>query len=1231
MALSLLKRVAGKALNTLGGAATSAFQYLRKNAPEMVDKGLEFNPGTRIFSKRGQQDVENTGKLLQQMPDTTVRLPKFIQDNPLTGLLGPLGNKNIREIATSIPGEVVKSYGRTLERVGTDQGRNKIIEGVKQVPGQTKNLFTGGMKKVPENAMALLENPAVEDALNATDLFALGAGTLARVGAKKAVKGIAEQGIKKGVQQAVKTGGKEFVEAGGKRATKTILKEASDVGASKVFKKTSELFDTVVDPENNKIAMDNILKKNGVNPEQIASETEQTGKKLTKAQKKTQAIFEKPQAELTDTELALKNTQDYQKKTSMLFDGAEKTLDSTPEMIANPPKPTQELFKKGTDYAKDWINTREGFTAWRAGDIKKTPALTQFDKEGMNAILDLQSGKNPERYKAIKDFTDGLYELETKAGVLSPDQYRKNYLPQLWENSPEQIDDVFKKVVGNTPGFSRKRLLEDYKTGIDAGLTPRYNRISDLLESRYKTAQRALADREMIDNLVKSGGAKTLDTAPVGWERIEMTTPDGKALAVAPETAKIIKNYTEAGSPLLAKTAEFVSNAKQTILSAGIPKTGWNFHTGVNIPARAAAARKNPFGAIVDSVIWNTNPNSASHYIEKVVPKDITDGLLKAGMSISRSADDAGYGFKPREGKSVIAKIRTGFDKLFSEAAFDKILPAHKLKVGWETYQTALKNGATQDEAFKVAATTANEIFGGVNVQEMGRSKDFQNVLRTFLLAPDWLESNVRVAGKVGGLLNPANWKKAEYAPYIRFAKNATAMYGTFAMTNKALSGHFPWENGAGQEFNLATGTYDDRGRERMVPAFGTAFDFIRIPYTIVSSLAQNDPQQALNVVKNRMSPPASAALALISNQDYRGREITSPDKSIMDNIAGIAGQAGQAVGVPSQVTNTIQAVRGESTPEELVAGLLEAPLRYRGGAKTPAQRKTAELLKEGGATNQDVNEALTYKPTKGEGIQSLFGGKKYSTLGAESDGKIQMPKTKKEKDAFDKSVDQALEGGSVDLPDSAIITRFFDGKTYDKSARSGQQDILNKMLKVADDEYLTPEQKAKIANAAKIDQADLQIYRTASLDEGDRLEGLLQYASQDQPNREEFIQNLILGKKSVGGKSMFSTSMYDRLYDEGLITKEEKALITATKYDPIYNKFYMDRDYKGSGGTSDAKRKASIKALNTLFKNPLKVNTKVKTPAELDKEATTPTAPKLNFKKAPKGKTSTSDWFTAY
>jgi hypothetical protein len=36
-----------------------------------------------------------------------------------------------------------------------------------------------------------------------------------------------------------------------------------------------------------------------------------------------------------------------------------------------------------------------------------------------------------------------------------------------------------------------------------------------------------------------------------------------------------------------------------------------------------------------------------------------------------------------------------------------------------------------------------------MNLEQVGRSKDFQNLLRVAILAPDWAESNLRLGGNI--------------------------------------------------------------------------------------------------------------------------------------------------------------------------------------------------------------------------------------------------------------------------------------------------------------------------------------------------------------------------------------------------------------------------------------------------------------------------------------------------
>jgi len=836
---------------------------------------------------------------------------------------------------------------------------------------------------------------------------------------------------------------------------------------------------------------------------------------------------------------ALPLMDDVAREALPLVDDAAKK--STPFVDAN------RLFK-------NWVNTREGVASFRADSVKTNPALTMFDKEGMKAITEMQSGANPDKFKAVKQFTDELFDTESKAGLSEANNYQPNYLPQLWENPPEEIARVFQRTFGNQPGFSKQRIFDTYKQGIDAGLTPKFDAISDLLTSRSKSATRALADSEFTNSLIDSGQALPFDQAPKGWKNVPELQQGEQKFAVDPKIAQKIQNYTEPGSEILNKVGRFVSEAKQSLLSAGVPKTGWNFHTGVNIPARAVAARNNPFRAVVDTVIWNTFPGEAVKSVDRI-PVDIREGLIRNSLTVGRSVDDAGYGFKPEVGKGIISKARGTFDKLFSEAAFDKVLPAQKYQVAVEAYQKALKSGVNKEDALRIGAETSNSFFGGVNAQELGRSKDFQNIMRTFLLAPDWLESNFKIAKKTSGaLLNPSNWSKAEYAPYRQFARNATFMYASMAMTNKAISGHWPWQNGAGQEFNLATGTFDERGRERMISPFGTAFDFARIPLQLVQAAGSGDAKGLFKPLRNRLSPPVGAlANIAITGEDYRGRPIDTPGE--------LGSQIAQGVGVPSQVTNIIGGLTGEQTPEEVGVGLLEAPIRYRGGANTKEKRQAAIDLKAAGLSNKEIGTSVTSTPQKDEGLLSkLFGAQ------ASTNPTLPDKASKKQIEAFNKSIDTALEAKLVPN-NQALAQRFFSGKSATSKSIEERMETYKALKTAMDDEFSTPEQKQAILSASGASPELYEYYNMASKDKDVRLQEIL--PKLDNMDTPAIVESLMKGRRKVAGKQLVTDEMVSYLYENDYISKDEQKAIKALRWDEINDKPYFTKSYtKSSGGS---------------------------------------------------------------
>lgn len=266
------------------------------------------------------------------------------------------------------------------------------------------------------------------------------------------------------------------------------------------------------------------------------------------------------------------------------------------------------------------------------------------------------------------------------------------------------------------------------------------------------------------------------------------------------------------------------------------------------------------------------------------------------------------------------------------------------------------------------------------------------------------------------------------------------------------------------------------------------------------------------------------------------------------------------------------------------------------------------------------------------EYVQSLQEPKKKSLLDFfkkddEVTGPVwgKQPTTPKEKKEHKALVDATLEAGQS-VPDADIRTAYFDGKTYDEATKEEKKAILTKVDDIAKDEFLTEDQKIAIAKASGVDGSDLEYYRLSSTSEDNRTEMFLDWTTQEFQDRNELLVSLAINKRKVGGKSLISTNIVDRLYDEGTISKEEKALMTAIKYDAINDKFYMDRDYKepGEGGVSASKVKTYINAINSLHK-------KSASQFDLTKLPKIPQPPKLNNRISRRASRPANLLFTPY
>jgi hypothetical protein len=764
------------------------------------------------------------------------------------------------------------------------------------------------------------------------------------------------------------------------------------------------------------------------------------------------------------------------------------------------------------DAFKTWVNSRK---ASELTAVAKKLPFQELDKKGVQGFLEFQSGEKTGLFSQVKDYFDQAYNRAISSGLDM--RFKKDYLPQLWKN-PEEALKVFASL-GKKPSFTIESILKDYAAGLEAHLEPRFSKISDLIGWYEFKLQRSMADRQFFQLLDSTGWIKpTEGRIPSGWAQItaegfpRLSSKAGDINYIAPEKlAGAINNYLTNPTGAIAKFADFVTKAKNVGLAAGIPGSAVNAH-GINIWARSWIASDNPIKQMLTSTHWLVNPGAAEKFVSQHI--DEAAKFVKAGMTMT--TEDVAF---TREAKAIEGNLAqkayavagNWFDDLFSKPLFNKMVPAVKLNFAQSVFNGTVKE-LGEEEARKLAAQTANSVFGGINLDELMRDKNIQNVLRSLFLAPDWLETHFNIAkGMLDGLRdakNPAG--KA----YRTIARNVAAYYVMANVMNKAMSGHWMFQNdGTSNKFFIDTGTYNNRGEKRYFRPAGTALDFVRLPVEIGLGMVSGDLGSAGRAIANRLSLPVSSIMHLLSNRNYLNQQIYGnkygEPMPIGQQIGGIGSEVANAVGVPSQVTSLVDLATGKSGLEETGALLTELPIRYGDKATSKKEIQNRDSLMNIGVRGEQLhslmNQDTQYKTGLMSQIAGLFGQKV-------SDNRANSPLLK------------ALD---------------------DEKALSDKNKRIKEIFALGLDEQQTGQMLEK-ENLGSYQDASFTVMKSLSVSDGSRgkvVKGMLKGLPEDQ-----FIKTaLVLAENEV-----LTTSVISQWLDDGDITQEKadalKDLIKVTK-----------------------------------------------------------------------------------
>lgn len=618
---------------------------------------------------------------------------------------------------------------------------------------------------------------------------------------------------------------------------------------------------------------------------------------------------------------------------------------------------------------------RKQFEPLRAEGIDGILRFEGYERDDTGHIVESKDG--PERsgmYGQVSTTNDQFYNTEVEAGV--PVKYRANYLrlylydPKTGARFIDGVPQLSGRKVGQRPAFALPRQFTTYAEAIEAGYKPIYNNLADIMQQRAMESERAIANSEFFHYLTQTGNAVPQklvaegagssfisfdpDRFPTQTTQFEGKVYSGTYKGPAPIVEKVNHYLQDPNFSLFKTTASAFGAVKNIALSIGIPKTGLTVHYWNMLPREVLAdIAISPLTApkeIAKFLYYGLWTKAARNYIDQNLEKALP--FMRAGMTFSseehqmKALELVGDTYAEKAG-TVGKWVGNTLHNAFAKGVFSRIIPARKLYQAQRMFDYFVKKGMTPDEAYRAAAVHVNELYGGINWEQMGRSKDFQNVLRSGLIAPDFAEGNIKIGANMvkglGRLFKNSRPEMLAGAPistpgspqssmYRNFVYAFISVYITANIINYETTGKFIWDNDPLHQLSIASG-YDKNGKTRYVNFFGTGADFYRVPAQIVSSLAHGNINDVIAVLRNRLSIPLADAISMMSNTDWAGQRIYGPDlygnpqstgkqiQNIFNNTIGTVAPAG--------VTSVEKLASGQVTPEQAIVQGAGFPIGY--------------------------------------------------------------------------------------------------------------------------------------------------------------------------------------------------------------------------------------------------------------------------------------------------------------
>jgi len=590
----------------------------------------------------------------------------------------------------------------------------------------------------------------------------------------------------------------------------------------------------------------------------------------------------------------------------------------------------------------------------KAGDDESLKALIPSIERALNPTPQLLEADRLMTDYYTKALSEGR-ELGFLESGIPPDRYVTHVLMRsAEEGEPGRVGRP--KISTKTP-YAIKRT---YPTILDALATGR-------VEARTLNALDALAvyaDRHAVAAATKLtmmelknselGKFGSREDHPAGWRELAPQTP-GFHQQILIKSADTGESFTLSRGLYVPKV---VADAMRPILERNVLSDipGFRFIRRAQSYIKAVELGLSVFHMKALS-ITGFNNETFGQFV-KTLKSDISspefaemerqaaaDGLTTAKTS---TPYEAYQGLKPSSIPSRLDVIRGTFplkqvDALAQKLTYETFdVIQRKFKVMDYSLKTAewmaKHPDATDAELFSARRSLAKEVnaaYGGLNWEVMGWGKNAQELVRAFILAPDWTFSNVanlRYAfeGGPGGAAARMFWIKS-------FSTGIAMSQGASLLISGQLSKH-PTEVYLGKDKN---------GKEVYANWF-----FAGAPKDSITWMSRVQKDGAITGTAEfltfKLGPIAGTLLGLVENREFSGKPITKPSQGTAEKTARELGFVGERLlPVPFSVSNVARMMMDpdkEYSYMDYLTVLGGSPPRHEGEKGETPKKSTLQL-----------------------------------------------------------------------------------------------------------------------------------------------------------------------------------------------------------------------------------------------------------------------------------------------